>query len=84
MNKVDKSQDKLVSVLKSLENLTKKQVSLKFILLRGAVYGIGTVIGATVLISVASYLFATIFGIELFNIDVLQDMRAATKASVVN
>ncbi len=54
--------DRLIDVLESLENLTKKQVSLKFVLIRGSIYGLGTVIGATVLISVVSFITIQLFG----------------------
>jgi hypothetical protein len=55
-------QERLVSVLETLEKQTKKQVSLKFTFIKGLVYGLGTVIGASVLISVVSYLFVSLFG----------------------
>lgn len=57
--------ERLINVLGSLEDLTKKQVSIKFIFLRGAIYGLGTVIGATVLLSVVSYFFVQIFGVDI-------------------
>lgn len=59
---MDDNQEKLVTVLEDLEELTRKQVSLKFTLLKGAIYGIGTVIGATVLIAILSTLIVWVFG----------------------
>jgi len=60
--------ERLINVLASLESLTKKQVSIKFIFLRGAVYGFATIIGATVLISFVSYLFVQIFGVNVVDL----------------
>ncbi len=74
--------DRLITVLKSLEDLTEKQVSLKFLFLRGIIYGLGTVIGATILISILSYIFLNLFGVELFNMNFLQDMQASVQSSV--
>jgi hypothetical protein len=59
--------ERLINVLGDLETLTKKQVSFKFIFLRGAIYGLGTVIGATVLISVVSYFFVQLFGFNIID-----------------
>jgi len=42
----------LVEVLESLERNIEKQNSFKYALLRGMVYGLGTVIGATVLVTI--------------------------------
>lgn len=42
---------RLLEVLESLELRIKRQNSLKYALVRGMVYGIGTVIGATVLVA---------------------------------
>ena len=47
----ENQQLRLITVLYSLEGLIKRQTSLKFAFLRGAVYGLGTVIGATLLIA---------------------------------
>ena len=73
--------DKLISVLESLEKLTEKQVSLKSNFLRGLIYGLGTVIGATVLISLLSYIVLNLFGVEIFNMNFFQDMQAAVSTS---
>lgn len=66
---------RLLTVLKSLEHYTKKQISLKFIFLKGVVYGLGTVIGATVLISVLSYFIVQIFGVEVINTEAIQNIQ---------
>lgn len=57
--------ERLITVLTSLEDLTKKQVALRYVFLKGIIYGLGTVIGATVLIWAVSYLFVTIFGFSI-------------------
>lgn len=44
-------QERLITVLYSLEELIGRQTSLRFAFLRGAVYGLGTVIGATLLLA---------------------------------
>ena len=46
---------------KNLEKLNEnleKQVSLKFVILKGAVYGLGTAIGATIVASILFSLFS--------------------------
>ena len=58
--------ERLITVLSKLEDLTERQVSLKYALMRGVVYGLGTVIGATIIISISSYFFVQIFGISPF------------------
>jgi hypothetical protein len=42
---------RLTEVLGSLEKHIKRQNSLKFVFVRGMIYGLGTVIGATVLVA---------------------------------
>jgi len=58
---------RLINVLYSLEAQIKKQTSLRFAFLRGAVYGLGTVVGATLLLA----LFG---GILAATIDSLADL----------
>ncbi len=58
---------RLINVLYSLEVQIKKQTSLRFAFLRGAVYGLGTVVGATLLLA----LFG---GILAATIDSLADL----------
>ena len=53
---------RLIEVLTSLEGEIKKQTSLKFALLKGIVYGLGTVIGATVLVALFGGIIATTLG----------------------
>jgi hypothetical protein len=65
--------ERLITVLGSLEDLTQKQVSIRFIFLRGIVYGLGTVIGATLLISAVSFAFVQLFGVDVIDTDVLQN-----------
>jgi hypothetical protein len=68
--------ERLIEVLGGLETLTKKQVSVKFIFLRGVIYGLGTVIGATVLIWIVSYFFVQIFGSNVIDVDAIQNMQS--------
>lgn len=49
----------LIEVLTSLEAEIKKQTSLRFTLFKGIVYGLGTVIGATVLVALFGGIIAT-------------------------
>lgn len=42
---------RLIEVLQSLENHIRRQNSLKYAFLKGMMYGLGTVIGATVLVA---------------------------------
>ena len=44
--------EKLIDVLNDLKTQLKRQTSLRFVFVRGLVYGLGTVIGATVLIGI--------------------------------
>jgi hypothetical protein len=67
--------ERLINVLGDLENLTKRQVSLKFIFVRGIIYGLGTVIGATVLISILSYSVVQIFGVEVIDTNAVQNLQ---------
>jgi hypothetical protein len=58
---------RLITVLNELEDEVERQNSWKHVFLRGALYGLGTVIGATLLIAIIGSVFAiTIktFGIE--------------------
>ena len=45
-------EENLKDVLLDLRSLIKRQTSLKFAFVRGMVYGLGTVIGATVLLAI--------------------------------
>jgi len=53
-------QERLLHVLQSLETEIKKQTSLKFAFMRGAVYGLGTVIGATLLLALFGGILASV------------------------
>jgi len=48
-------EEHLKDVLVDLRSLIKKQTSLKFAFVRGILYGLGTVIGATVLLAIISW-----------------------------
>lgn len=67
--------ERLIKVLGDLEDLTTRQVSLRFIFLRGIIYGLGTVIGATVLISILSFSFVQIFGVEVIDPNAVENLQ---------
>jgi len=67
--------ERLINVLGDLETLTRRQISFKFIFIRAIVYGVGTVIGATVLISILSYSFVQIFGVDVIDTQALQNIQ---------
>lgn len=50
--------DRLLEVLETLEHRIARQNSLKYSFLRGAVYGLGTVVGATILVALFGGLIA--------------------------
>lgn len=50
---------RLIAVLQDLENHIKRQNSLKYALVKGMVHGLGTVIGATVLVALLGGVLAT-------------------------
>lgn len=49
----------MIEVLEALEAQIKKQNSLKYVLIRGMVYGLGTVVGATILVALFGGIIAT-------------------------
>jgi len=67
--------ERLITVLGSLEDLTKRQVSIRFIFLKGVIYGLGTVVGATLLISIVSYMFVQVFGVEVIDTEAIQNIQ---------
>jgi len=67
--------ERLITVLGSLEELTIRQVSIRFIFLRGVIYGLGTVIGATVLISILSYGFVQVFGVDVIDTEAVSNIQ---------
>ena len=67
--------ERLITVLESLEGITRREVSLRFIFVRGLIYGVATVIGATLLISVLSFVFVQIFGVEIINTEAIQNIQ---------
>lgn len=56
---------RLVDVLETLERQIEKQNSLKYALLRGMVYGLGTVIGASVLVTVLAGIIQAVTDIDI-------------------
>jgi hypothetical protein len=73
-DKDDTQQQRLITVLNELEEEVEKQNSWKQVFVRGALYGLGTVIGATILLAILGSLAALAvdtFGIG--NIPVLGD-----------
>jgi hypothetical protein len=60
-NKEETQQQRLITVLSELEDEVEKQNSLTHVFIRGALYGLGTVIGATFLLAIlASFIALTI------------------------
>ena len=51
-------QQRLITVLNELEEEVEKQNSWQHVFVRGALYGLGTVIGATILIAIAGSIIA--------------------------
>lgn len=51
-------QQRLITVLGELEEEVEKQNSWQHVFIRGALYGLGTVIGATILIAIAGSVIA--------------------------
>ena len=50
---------RLIEVLQTLETHIKRQNSLKYAFLKGMMYGLGTVIGATILVAIFGGIIAT-------------------------
>jgi hypothetical protein len=57
-DKDDTQQQRLITVLNELEEEVEKQNSWRHVFVRGALYGLGTVIGATVLLALLGSLIA--------------------------
>ncbi len=56
----DDQRARLITVLEELESHIIRQNSLKYTLARGVIYGLGTVIGATVLVALFGGAIATV------------------------
>lgn len=54
---------RLIEVLKNLEGHIRRQNSLRYALIRGMIYGLGTVIGATLLVALFGGIIASTTGI---------------------
>lgn len=68
-------QQRLITVLNELEEEVEKQNSWQRIFLRGALYGLGTVIGATVLIALfGSVLAIAVETLGIANVPILGDI----------
>jgi hypothetical protein len=57
-DKDDTQQQRLITVLNELEDEIEEQNSWKHVFVRGALYGLGTVIGATVLLALLGSIIA--------------------------
>jgi Domain of unknown function (DUF5665) len=57
-DKSETQQQRLITVLNELEDEVEKQNSWKHVFIRGALYGLGTVIGATLLLAVLGSMVA--------------------------
>ncbi len=53
---------RLIEVLQDLETHIKRQNSLKYVFIKGLLYGLSTVIGATVLVALIGGILAVMFG----------------------
>lgn len=58
---MEEHRSELVEVLTDLKTQIRRQTSFRFIFVRGIVYGLGTVIGATVLIGIVSWTLSAFF-----------------------
>jgi hypothetical protein len=67
---------RLIEVLTTLEKDIKRQNSLKFIFIKGLIYGLGTVIGATVLVALLSSILASTIGTDTLQNTSLQTIIA--------
>jgi hypothetical protein len=56
----NENRDRLLTVLETLEHRIAQQNSLKYSFLRGAVYGLGTVVGASILVALFGGIIATV------------------------
>lgn len=65
-DKSETQQQRLITVLGELEDEVEKQNSWKHVFIRGALYGLGTVIGATILLALLGSLIA--IAVETFGI----------------
>ena len=68
---------RLIEVLEKLEADIKKQNSLKYALLRGMIYGLGTVIGATVLVALVGGIWAATIG-KVVSVDITPSQTTPT------
>ncbi len=67
-------QQRLITVLNELEDEVEKQNSWKHVFIRGALYGLGTVIGATLLLAVLGSMVAlTVETLGIANVPYLGD-----------
>lgn len=57
-DKNETQQQRLITVLNELEDEVEKQNSWRHVFIRGALYGLGTVIGATLLLAVLGSMIA--------------------------
>ncbi len=81
--------ERLIAVLHVVEQEIKKQNSLKFAFARGTLYGLGTVIGATVLIAILGWFLAgTIGSIDnlpiighLISDEIVRELEATTSTA---
>ncbi len=60
---LEEHQEPLIDVLENLEAQIEKQNSLRTTFIKGAIYGLGTVIGATLLVAIFGGLIANTIGL---------------------
>lgn len=71
-DKGETQQQRLITVLSELEDEVEKQNSFSHIFVRGALYGLGTVIGATILLALLGSVIAMVVrGLGIENIPFL-------------
>lgn len=73
-DKDETQQQRLITVLNELEDEVEKQNSWRHVFVRGALYGLGTVIGATILLAVLGSMIAiTVETLGIGNVPYLGD-----------
>jgi hypothetical protein len=70
----DTQQQRLITVLNELEEEVEKQNSWRHVFVRGALYGLGTVIGATILLAlVGSVVAITADSLQIEDVPIIGD-----------
>jgi len=84
-DKEETQQQRLITVLGELEDEVEKQNSFWHVFIRGALYGLGTVIGATILLAfLGSIVAVTLTSLGLKDIPVVGDFLEKTVVDQIN